>query len=110
MFIAKTNQGDITESKETTWMNLPDDIEGVYLVHPLLNLSIGLHQYDRYAFVCEGAVVLQSNVNMHRIAEHLYATKDDRIVHICIKQNGSVISELLDSPPDIADNIWRKRG
>lgn len=109
MFIAKTVQGDISESPELTWLGLPDNIQGVYLVHPVLGISIGIHHYDSYAFMCEGAMLLQSGRKFNRIAEHLYAIKDGRYIHICLRQTGQITSEVLDTPPDISEQIWKRR-
>lgn len=110
MFIVKTDQGDVSESSELNWMGLSDNIQGVYLIHPGLGISIGIHYYDKYVFMGEGAMILQSGQKFNRIAEHLYAAKDDRYVHICLHQTGKVTFNVLDTAPNVADDLWRKKG
>lgn len=109
MFVVKTDQGDLSESPELAWTGLPDKIHGVYLIHPVLSVSIGIHHYDRYAFMCEGAAIIQTGQKFNRIAEHIYAVKADICLHICLRQTGQITSEILDTPPDISKEIWKRR-
>ena len=108
MFVAKTTSGDQAESHECRWNNLSGALKGVYLIHPSLGISVGLHHYKRYAFVCEGATILQSGTNFQRIAEHLYGIKDDVVIHICLRQSGQLVSEHLDAVPELDESIWKE--
>lgn len=107
MFIVKTDHGEVVESPDQIWLEIMGAIYGAYLVHPGLNLSVGVHGQDRYAFLCEGIAVLQSGENFQRIAEHLYGVKGDQYIHLTMHRTGEIFSEILDQVPDIADHIWR---
>ena len=106
MFIIKQDNTEIAEGKDFNWDNVKDKIEGVYLLHPLLNITIGLHQCKRYAFYCEDLAML-NNVSIPRVAENLWGEKDGLYIHLRLCGNGSIISEQVKEKPDINDNVWR---
>lgn len=106
MFIIKQDNIEVSEGKDFNWDQIKDNIEGVYLLHPLLNITIGLHQCKRYAFYCEGLAML-NNVSMPRVAENLWGEKDGLYIHLRLCGNGDIMSETVKDKPDINDNVWR---
>lgn len=110
MFIVElTDHTIIKESKDTKWRDVPDGIMSVHLVHPVLNLSIGLINYDRYAFLCEGISAIQRGINVPRVAENLIATRNGKTVLIWMNCDGQ-ISFQQTNIPEIAGHVWRKGG
>jgi hypothetical protein len=106
MFIVQTNDGLITETRGG-WKAAPNGLLGVHLVHPAINVSVGLLGYDKYAFIGEGVSIMQGGGSIPRLAEHLYAVKGDLIWHICLRQNGEIVSHRLDELPDTIQYFWR---
>jgi hypothetical protein len=47
MFIVQTNDDLITETRGG-WKAAPNGLLGVHLVHPAINVSVGLLGYDKY--------------------------------------------------------------
>ncbi len=107
MFILQTKNGEFIEESNQAWSDIGEDIAGVTLIHPVLNISIGLVGYDRYAFLCEG-VVLQQGYNLPRIAEVLWGEMNG--VYVCLRllNNGTVTSTITKEAPIIADTIWKR--
>ena len=93
MFIVKNGSEDQQESADFKWSDVEGDIRGVYLIHPLVGISVGLHDYDRYAFMYEGVATLQRG-NFPRVAEHLFAQKQGLNVHVSLHQSGLEIAVI----------------
>lgn len=110
MFVVQANDGQtIEETPEKKWLSIPDGIESVHLIHPAINVSVAAHGYDRYAFLCEGVAILQTGEGIQRLREHVWAEKPGMCLHISVHQSGKVCSEIIDTPPELADNIWRHK-
>lgn len=107
MFIVKyLNDEIIQEDSNNNWHSIKNGIESVSLVHPVLNISIGLHGYDRYAFICEG-VMLQHGLNIPRIAEILWGELSGLYVCIRLFRDGTISSMVTQESPQIVDTIWK---
>ena len=107
MFAVKINDETIMEAKDVNWKDVPNGVEGVHLVHPVLNISVAAHGYDKYAFLREGVACLQQRIDAPLIGEHIYAVKGDVSIHLRLHKSGKITSEIVDELPELADHVWR---
>lgn len=108
MFVVQLTDGTaIQESPDVKWNSVPNGVTSVQLVHPMLNISVGLHGCRRYAFLCEGASVIQQRVNLPRLAENIYGLRNGTYIHLRLAQSGKLETKLLGKCPDLAEHVWR---
>ena len=109
MFLVQYNGTQLLESKDKRWDDIPHGITDVQLIHPILNLSVGLHGYDKYAFVSEGVFIMQGGYNIPRIAELLHGKLGKSYVSIRMFRDGKIETAVSNIAPDITDTAWRNK-
>jgi len=110
MFLVQTIDGKyILESEGFKWIDVPEGITDVQLIHPILNLSVGLHGYEKYAFLSEGVYVMQGGFNVPRIAEILYGKLGGSYVSVRLFRTGGINTTISDKEPEIDSKVWRNK-